>query len=154
MVMCAMKRPKRTQKHTWCFLQPQWCIVSSGMRMYTSSFFPLWWEMQKKQSAIPTTHGIVLQLKNLTTVKESIHYLRVGKFVGAKLQIHWHSLKKHLPLAEYSTAGVSAVNKIFRHTLAFVDGGYLLNICWISAENKSPHPVFQTEVSREPTLPK
>lgn len=100
------------------------------------------------------TDGIVLQLKNLTTVKESIHYLRVGKFVGAKLQIHWHSLKKHLPLAEYSTAGVSAVNKIFRHTLAFVDGGYLLNICWISAENKSPHPVFQTEVSREPTLPK
>ncbi|MGL5567401.1 MAG: hypothetical protein ACRDC4_16885, partial [Plesiomonas sp.] len=33
------------------------------------------------------------------------------------------------------------------HTLAFVDGGFLLNKCVITAETHQPHTVFQTEVA-------
>ncbi|CAM4652341.1 unnamed protein product [Leuciscus chuanchicus] len=91
--------------------------------------------------------GIVIQLKDITAIKASIHYLMVGKVVGTNLQTHWHSLKKHLPLNEFGLAGISALKKTFGHTLAFVDGGYLLNICSVTAEKKHRHPVFGTEVA-------
>lgn len=92
--------------------------------------------------------GIVIQLKDITAVKASIHYLMVGKVVGNNLQTHWHSLKKHLPLNEFGQAGISALKKTFGHTLASVDRGYLLNICCVTAEKMHPHPVFGTDAAQ------
>lgn len=91
--------------------------------------------------------GLVIELKDLTAVKAPIHYLMVGKVAGQNLQNYWHSLKKYLPLNVCNNAEVSAFNKTFGHTLAFMDGSYLLNICLITVEKQHPHPVFHTEVA-------
>lgn len=91
--------------------------------------------------------GIIIELRKIPALKASIHYLLVSKVVGANLQPHWHSLKKHLPLSDFSADGISALKKTFGHTLGFIDGGYLLNICCVTAEKVNPHPVFRTEVA-------
>ncbi|MGL5643877.1 MAG: hypothetical protein ACRCW3_03860 [Metamycoplasmataceae bacterium] len=91
--------------------------------------------------------GLVIELNDLTALKARIHYLFVGKVVGPKLQMHWPVLKKHVPLADYNDTGISALTKTFGHTLAFVDGGYMLNLSCMSALTTHPNPVFSTEVA-------
>lgn len=85
------------------------------------------------------------ELKDLDAVKCSIHYLMVGRVVGVNLQNHWHSLKKHLPLKRCNAAQISAYKKTFDHTLAFVDGGFLLNICVITVDTNHPQLVFKLQ---------
>lgn len=69
--------------------------------------------------------GIVIELREITALKASLHYLLLTKVVGVNLQTHWHSLKKRLPLSDFSADGISTIKKTFGHTLGFVDGGYL-----------------------------
>ncbi|CAM4428180.1 unnamed protein product [Leuciscus chuanchicus] len=64
--------------------------------------------------------GLVIELREVTALKASLHYL---------------------------VEGISALKKTFGHSLGFVDGGYLLNICCVTAEKINPHPVFRTEVA-------
>ncbi len=91
--------------------------------------------------------GIVIELRTLIAVKAGLHYLFVGRVVGTNLQEHWHQLKKHIPLTDYSAAGVSALLKTYGHSLGYVDGGYQLNMSCVTAEKKYPHPVFESEMS-------
>lgn len=85
--------------------------------------------------------GFIIQMNTL--IRVGLHYL----FVGTNLQHHLHSLKKHLPLADYSAAGVSVLTKTYGHILGYIDGGYQLSVSCITAERSHPHPVFQLEVS-------
>lgn len=91
--------------------------------------------------------GLVIQLNNLTAVKARIHYLFVGKVMAPQLQQHWPVLRKHLPLAEYDATGISSLKKTFGHTLAFMDGGYALNLSCMTALTTNPHPVFRSEMA-------
>lgn len=91
--------------------------------------------------------GLVIQLNDITAVKARLHYLMVGKVVAPQLQIHWPALRKHLPLHEYDATGILALKKTFGHTLAFVDGGYLLHVSCITALKTNPHPIFHSDVA-------
>lgn len=79
-------------------------------------------------------------------IKAHLHYLLVGKVVRPTLQTHWNSGKNTSRLTDYNTEGLSALTRTFRHTVSFVGGGYLLNVCCMMVENKNPHPVFCTEM--------
>ncbi|KAK2896189.1 hypothetical protein Q8A67_010677 [Cirrhinus molitorella] len=89
--------------------------------------------------------GVVIELTDTAAVKSRIHYMFLGKLDGPKLPTHWNILKKHLPIHQYSEAGISALHKTYGHTLGFVDGGYMLHLSVASSLATNPHPIFQSE---------
>lgn len=55
--------------------------------------------------------GIVVQLADVSYITAGVHYLFVGKVDGSKVCTHWHLMKKHLDLTQYSADGVRAEKK-------------------------------------------
>ncbi|XDV29071.1 hypothetical protein PO909_032246 [Leuciscus waleckii] len=89
---------------------------------------------------------IVVQLVDVSYITAGLHYLFVGKVDGSKVCNHWHLIKKHLDLQHYSADGVSALRKSVGIVLAFVDGGYFLNLTCVPANPNSAHPLFKSEM--------
>lgn len=88
----------------------------------------------------------MIQLNDLSCLKAGLHYLFVRKVDPGKITNHWHILKKHVDLTRYSAAGVQALNRSMGTVLAFVDGGYFLNISCVPANPNHPHPMFKSEL--------
>ncbi len=90
--------------------------------------------------------GVVILVSDVSCIKAELHYLFVGKLDGSKVSNHWHLLKKHLNLRQYSADGVSALHKSMGTVLALVDGGYFLNLTCVPANPDRAHPMLKDEL--------
>lgn len=85
--------------------------------------------------------GVVILVSDV-----ELHYLFLGKLDGKMVSSHWHLLKKHLDLQQYSADGVSVLHKSMGTVLALVDGGYFLNLTCIPANSDCAHPMFKNKL--------
>ncbi len=70
----------------------------------------------------------------------------MGKLEGLKVSNHWHFVKKHLHLRQYSAGGFSALRKSKGTALVLVDGGYFLNLTCVPPNPDRAHPMFKNEL--------
>ncbi|MGL5292873.1 MAG: hypothetical protein ACRC9V_03665, partial [Aeromonas sp.] len=88
--------------------------------------------------------GVVIELLDLACLNVGLYYLFVAPVTVHNVQNHWHILKKHLPLSEWSERGVKALRNTFGMVLAYVDGGYFLNVSCLPADTQHPETLFGT----------
>jgi len=93
-----------------------------------------------------TLMALWFRFSDVSYITAGIHYLAVGQVDGSKVSNHWNPLKKHLNLQRYSVDGIGALRKSVGTVLAFVDGGYFLNLTCVPANPNSVHPMFRSEI--------
>lgn len=91
----------------------------------------------------------VIHLDNVSCLKAGLHYLLVAKVDPSKVVNHWHILRKHLDLTVYTAEGVKSFLRAMGSVLAFVDGGYFLNISCVPVDPNNCLPMFRRDLMAE-----
>lgn len=71
--------------------------------------------------------GVVLELESITAINRGLHYLFLPK-KQRNMADHWKFFKKHFKLDGLSTSALTALTLCQGTAIAFLDGGYFLNL--------------------------
>ncbi|CAM4549396.1 unnamed protein product [Leuciscus chuanchicus] len=90
--------------------------------------------------------GVVIHLEDMSCLKAGLHYLFVGKVDPSKVINHSHILRKHVDLTAYTAEGVMSFRRSMGSVLAYVDGGYFLNISCVPVDPNNTAPMFRSDI--------
>ncbi len=81
---------------------------------------------------------MVIELNYIRGIQGGIHHLLMPRLQWGMLTPQFQYLKKHVPLQQCSAIGLTALKNAVGHTLAFVDGGYILSLVALPTSFTNP----------------